>query len=220
MSEDLKRDIEHIDSQLVKLRLTINEFRNKHKTLYPGLLDGAPNVPRPELLTNCRVLNDRHEIIRHLPKKGVFAEVGTMYGDFIVRVIDINQPAEVHLFDYAMNNIRTENKSKLDTYGNVKYYVGDSSENMATMPDEYFDVIYIDADHSFDGVWKDLMQAIKKIKPCGYIVCNDYTIFDPIQMSPYGVYSAVNRFVNENNFRFEFIALAPFGFHDVAIRRW
>jgi len=160
MSEDLKRDIKRINSQLVKLRLAIKEFRNKHQMLYPGLLDGAPNVPRPELLTNCRILNDRHEIIRHLP--GALAEVGTMYGDFIVRVIDISQPAEVHLFDYRRNNIRPENKLKLDGYGNVKYYVGDSSENMAKMPNEYFDVIYIDANHSFDGVWKDLMQAIKK----------------------------------------------------------
>jgi Methyltransferase domain len=220
MSEELTRETEQIDSQMVKLRLTRDEFRNKHQMLYPGLWNGPSNVPRPELLTHCRVLHDRLEIIRHLPKRGVFAEVGTMYGDFIVPVIEINQPAEVHLFDYTMNNIRQENKSKLDTYGKVRYYVGDSSESMAKMPDEYFDVIYIDADHTFDGVWKDLMQAIKKIKPCGYIVCNDYTNFDPITLFPYGVYSAVNQFANENNFRFEFIALAPFGFHDVAIRRW
>jgi|ERR1700733_7480742 len=220
MSEELKRDVEEIATQMAKLRSTISEFRARHQMFYPGLFDGAPNVPRPELLTNCRVLHDRHEIIRHLPKRGVFSEVGTMYGDFIVRVIEICNPSQVHIFDYGMNNIRSDNKSKLDAYGNVTYHVGDSSENMAKLPDEYFDVIYIDADHSYDGVWKDLMQASKKIKPCGYIVCNDYTNFDPIQLLPYGVYSAVNRFANENNFRFEFIALANFGFHDVAIRRW
>jgi Methyltransferase domain len=220
MSEELERDIANIDSQVLTLRLTINDFRNKHQMLYPGMIDGAPNVPRPELLTNCRVLNDRHEIIRHLPTKRVFAEVGTMFGDFIVRVIEIGQPAEVHIFDYGMNNIRAENKAKLDAYGNVKYYVGDSSQSMAKMPDEYFDAIYIDADHSFDGVWKDLMQAVKKIAPAGYIICNDYTNFDPLQVAPYGVYSAVNKFANENNFRFEYIALSPFGFHDVALRRW
>ena len=219
MSEELERDIKDINAQLLKARATISEFRKKHHMLYPGLLDGAPNVPRPELLTTCLVLHDRHEIIRRLPKKGVFAEVGTLTGDFVVRVIELNQPAEVHIFDYGMQNIRKENKAKLDAHGNVKYYVGDSSQNMAKMPNEYFDVIYIDADHSFEGVWKDLMQAIKKIKPSGYIICNDYTNFDPIQLTPYGVYSAVNKFVNENNFRFEFIALAPFGFHDVAVRR-
>jgi ubiquinone/menaquinone biosynthesis C-methylase UbiE len=219
MLEERASDVERIDVHFKQLRSMIRDFGSKHKMFYPRLFDGAPSVPRPELLTNCRVLNNRLEIIRGLPQGGVFAEIGTMYGDFIVRVLEINQPEEVHIFDYGMQNISAANKVKLDAYGKVKYHVGDSSSNLASLPDEYFDVIYIDADHSFHGVWKDLMQAIKKIKPSGYIVCNDYTNFDPIQVIPYGVYAAVNKFANEYNFRFEFLALSSMGFHDVALRR-
>jgi hypothetical protein len=213
-------DLVLLNHKVSELRSAIADYRKEHKMFYPGMFDGAPNVPRAELLTNCRVLHDRDEIIRHLPKKGKFAEVGTMYGDFIVRVLKINEPAEVHVFDFGMNNIRTEHRVTLDAYGGVRYHVGDSSASMAKMPDEYFDVIYVDADHSFAGVSKDLIQAGRKIKPSGYIVCNDYTNFDPIQLVPFGVYSAVNQFANENNFRFEYLALSPFGFHDVALRRW
>jgi len=56
------------------------------------------------------------------------------------------------------------------------------------------------------------------LKPDGRLICNDYTTWDPIQCIPYGVYSAVNRFANERSLQFEFLALHPYGFHDVCLR--
>ncbi len=176
-------------------------------------------APRPELLEGCQVLAERLEIMRRLPQNRVFAEIGTLFGDFIVDVIDIQKPCEVHLFDQSFEPLRPENRARLDSYGNAFYHTGDSSRLLAEFPDATFDVVYIDADHSHDGVWKDLVQGLRVLKPDGRLVCNDYTSWDQIQCIPYGVYSAVNRFANEQNLQFEYLALHPYGFHDVCLRR-
>lgn len=213
-------DAATILATMLKLRGQLTAYRGKYGQFHSVAFDGQPNVPNPQLLTNCRVLHDRMEIIRHLRPGGRFAEVGTFKGDFIVKAMDVYEPTEIHLFDMSFDNILDENKKILDSVGCVTYHAGDSSSLLMGMPDAYFDVIYVDADHSYRGVWKDLEAAHLKVKPDGYIVCNDYTNFDPIQMLPYGVYSAVNRFATEFGYRFDYLALGAWGFHDVALRRW
>ena len=219
LPDDADTDGKAIDAGLAKLRAEISAYRGKHGKLYRGSFDGAPVVPRAELLSDCRVLHDRHDIVARLPQGGVFAELGTMFGNFAAKVLELYRPSELHLFDFGFNNLTGANRAALEASGKVRFHVGDSSSKLAEMPDGYFDVVYVDADHSYAGVCKDLQQALKKTKPGGYIVCNDYTNFDPIQMVPYGVYSAVNRFANDNNLQFVFIALSAWGFHDVALRR-
>jgi SAM-dependent methyltransferase len=201
------------------VRERLAAYLQRRGRFYPGVLDGTPVAPRPELLKGCEVLADRLEIMRRLPQNRVFAEIGTLFGDFIVDVIDIQRPLEVHLFDQSFEPLRPENRARLDSYGNAFYHTGDSSRLLAEFPDATFDVVYIDADHSYEGVWKDLMQGLRVLKPDGRLVCNDYTSWDQIQCIPYGVYSAVNRFANEQNLQFEYLALHPYGFHDVCLRR-
>ncbi len=208
-----------VDQAFRDVRSRLDEYLRRRGGFYPGVLDGAPAVPRPELLEGCQVLADRLDIMRRLPQNGVFAEVGTLFGDFIVDVIDIQRPSEVHLFDQSFVPLRQENRDRLETYGKVSYHTGDSSRLLAEFPDATFDIVYLDADHSFGGVWKDLVQGLRVLKPDGRLVCNDYTNWDQIQCIPYGVYSAVNQFANEQNLRFEYLALNPYGFHDVCLCR-
>ncbi len=216
---DKETDRASLDAKMKVAREGVQAFRKKYKEFYPGSFDGARAVPRPPMLTGCTVVSERMQIIERLPKGGVFAEVGTLQGNFITKVIDIYQPSALHLFDRSFKPVLPENRAKLDAYGKVTYHEGDSSTLLAALPDATFDVVYVDGDHGYDGVWKDLVQAIRVMKPDGHIVCNDYTNWDPLQMVPIGVFAAVNRFVNENNLRFEYLALNPFGFHDVALRR-
>ena len=208
-----------VDTAFRDLRSRLNFYLRQRGGFYPGVLDGAPVVPRPELLEGCRVLSERLDIMRRLPQGGVFAEVGTLFGDFIVDVIDIQKPSEVHLFDQSFAPLRDENRRRLDSYGRASYHTGDLSRLLAEFPDATFDIVYIDADHSFDGIWKDLVQGLRVLKRDGRLVCNDYTTWDQIQCIPYGVYSAVNQFANEQNLCFEYLALHPYGFHDVCLRR-
>ena len=63
-------------------------------------------------------------------------------------------------------------------------------------PDEYFDVIYIDGDHSFEGCSKDLELARKKVKKGGWICGHDYEMNELKAKNVYyfGVNQAVDVF--------------------------
>jgi hypothetical protein len=103
--------------------------------------------------------------------------------------------------------------------GTVELHQGDSSAALATLPDRSFDFIYIDGDHAYEGVVKDLAMAAQKIKADGWIVCNDYTIYSPVEKMQYGVYRAVNEFCWREGFEIVFLGLHYWSYHDVALRR-
>ena len=47
----------------------------------------------------CRVLPDRTELLRHLPRNGVAAEIGAAFGDYTSEIMEINRPQILHLVD-------------------------------------------------------------------------------------------------------------------------
>jgi len=47
---------------------------------------------------------------------------------------------------------------------------------LASLPDEHLDFIYIDGDHSYAGVLRDLAAAYPKVKRGGLIMGHDYGI--------------------------------------------
>ncbi len=50
-------------------------------------------------LANCRVVTDRFHMLELLPKQGVAAEVGVLYGDFSEEILRRTEPRELHLPD-------------------------------------------------------------------------------------------------------------------------
>ena|ERR1700733_6111085 len=90
---DQKRSQKEIMS--AGLRKRLEEFRHKHwryrekfGEIWPGIFDGAFAKPQMRFLTTCRVVPRWLDILRALPKAGVFAEIGMLHGDFVVEVID------------------------------------------------------------------------------------------------------------------------------------
>lgn len=154
----------------------------------------------------------RNELIESLDKDMIICEIGVFKGEFSKYIYNTIKPKELHmidLFDGMMcsgdkdgNNIIWADlneeyinlKSYFNNNQNVKIHKGFSFEILNTFVDEYFDLIYIDGDHSYDGVKKDLNIAFNKIKNGGYIFGHDYnqTVFP-------GVVKAVNEFCDENN---------------------
>lgn len=69
-------------------------------------------------------------------------------------------------------------------------------------PDRFFDVVYIDADHSYENVKNDLNLWWNKIKIGGFLTGHDYTdgyISDDNKItSTRGVIDAVDEFVKDN----------------------
>jgi hypothetical protein len=178
--------------------------------------------PRPlpqDLLRNCVVLADRFELLRKLPGGGVVAEVGTDYGDFAKKIVEESRPRHLHIFDLSFRRFDRGYFSQLIESNVVILHEGDSSTKLAEFPDLMFDWIYIDGDHSFEGVKKDIDQAITKIKQDGFVVFNDYTIHSPLERMQYGVMRAVNDLCLDHGFEVAYLALSTLGYHDVALRR-
>lgn len=58
--------------------------------------------------------------------------------------------------------------------GKITPYRGNTHDMASIFPDESFDIIVIDADHTYEGVSKDFELYNTKIKPSGVIIFHDY----------------------------------------------
>jgi hypothetical protein len=71
---------------------------------------------------------------------------------------------------------------------------GLSYEMSKGIKDSELSMVYIDADHSYDGVKRDLNAFYSKVKSGGIIAGHDYTNLE------YGVFEAVAEFCKEKNY--------------------
>ena len=70
--------------------------------------------------------------------------------------------------------------------------------------DQQVDWVYVDGDHSYQGVMHDLIESLKILRPDGIILGDDYAAAPPAAggFKP-EVKQAVDAFVTANNLRFE-----------------
>ncbi len=183
-----------------------------------GLITPAPALSL-EHLRHCAVVPNRTELIGRLPSGGVVAEVGTLHGEFSRVILDVASPSELHLIDHVIQpGVRQLAEDPRHT-GLVHIHDGDSASTLELFDDGYFDWIYVDAQHEYDGVKRDIAVARRKVKPEGFLVFNDYTVWSQVEMQPYGVVAAVNELCLEDGWEFAYLALPPHMYCDVAIRR-
>ena len=79
--------------------------------------------------------------------------------------------------------------------------------------------MYIDADHAYQDVCKDIQQRYHKVKTELMRVFNDYTNGSVCEDRPYGVAKAVKEFCIANNWEIVFFPFQSLGNRDVAIRK-
>lgn len=186
---------------------------------------GLVSLPRPPMLEDwnlsaCQLVSSRISLIERLPRGGRVAEVGVLAGDFSHILLDGCDPVELVLVDLDLRSHDIATRFGADVRsGRVILREGDSSQVLATFPDHHFDFIYIDADHTYDGVTKDIQVAKHKIRPDGLLVFNDYTFWSPMECLPYGVMRAVNELCLRERWGVDFFALEPYMYCDIAIRR-
>jgi hypothetical protein len=122
-------------------------------------------------------------------------------GDFSQQLLDHTSPIELNLIDpwqYESSNqyrkalyggaakggqaeLDTRHASiqkRFDKYlrkGQVRVHRGYSTDMLEQFPDEYFDWVYIDGNHLYEYVKKDLELSLRKVKEGGYITGDDYT---------------------------------------------
>jgi hypothetical protein len=180
----------------------------------------VPPMLEDRHLARCQLVANRESLVGRLPRGGRIAEVGVLAGDFSQILLEECVPAELHLVDMHLHShqIATRFAEQVDS-GQVVLHEGDSSQVLKRLPDQYFEFIYIDADHSYEGVKRDIKVAKQKIRHDGFLVFNDYTFWSPVECIPYGVMHAVNELCLEEPWEVIFFALDPYMYCDVAIRR-
>jgi hypothetical protein len=181
-----------------------------------------PDYPQltAEHVEGCVLLHTREEILRRVEPGLRIAEVGVQEGRFSERILELCAPCELHLYDVSLRHYGIPQKFAGQIgQGLVVLHEGDSSTLLNQMDDGFFDVIYIDGDHRYEGVKKDIAAATKKLTQDGLLIFNDYTYWSAAQCEPYGVVQAVNELCHEGGWKVVYFALGYFGYYDMALRR-
>jgi predicted O-methyltransferase YrrM len=198
---------------------------------------GKPHFLRPQhVAEDARLFANRQTMIAGLglAPGGVVAEVGVAKGAFTQILLDTLSPRKFVAIDnfqmHVGQDLRTAHEdfvfdgvTQLDFYrqrfgGRVLIEQGDSAECLTRYPDQYFDVIYIDAGHDYAAVKADAEAAKAKVKPGGVVVFNDYVLLD-MRGKPYGVVQAVNELLTTGGWVIIGFALQINMFCDIALRR-
>jgi len=165
-----------------------------------------------------RIFNTRKEIVSLIPKDGIAAEIGVQEGLFS-EVILKQQPFQLHLvdcWDYQGPEVYKDHHANisqayhdnlyqkvLEKFNNdiqnkrVIIHKDYSTNALQSFENEIFDWIYIDANHDYEFVKKDLNLAYEKTKTGGFICGHDYVSEECVR--GYGVEQAVDEFIEEKN---------------------
>jgi len=204
----------------------------------PDLFDFPPLEARH--LDNAQLFANRYDLISSMRsiEGGVIAEVGVARGDFSEFLIDQLKPKRFVAFDlfdmhewgnafgipiakYLSNMTHLEfyKRRFADRNADVVIEVGMSHLQLAKYPDKSFDLIYIDGDHSYEGVKKDAEIAKDKVVDNGVLVFNDYLAFSAWEGAVYGVMRAVNELIVKDDWVVTGFALNHWMHYDVALRK-
>lgn len=194
----------------------LREYRKTGASYY----DRAPELPA-EVLADCKMLPNRYMLLDELPKGGVMAEIGVDTGNFSQEILTRCQPSELHLFEMDPDRIVHPDilKEMKQDGGRLHLHVGDSAASMRRVPDGMFDIVYIDGDHAYEGVKRDIEATLPKLKPTGSLVFNDYSVWSPVGMYHCGVARAVHELCLEQPWKFRYLALQTMMYNDVMLVR-
>lgn len=204
-------------------------------------MDYPPKL-MPHNLHNAKLFASKYSLISSFQerlKDGTIAEIGVAYGDFSEYMINTLQPKRFDaydLFSWTSDEVvwGKECKEKFDGKTHLEFFnqrfksliddkkmfvfQGDSSSNLQNS-DISYDMIYIDGDHSVDGVRRDAFSALSKLNGNGILIFNDYILYDHFTGTEYGVIHVVNDLCVNHGLRVTGFALANHMFCDISLER-
>ena len=164
-------------------------------------------------IKDLKVVLNRENLLKLLPKNGIITELGVDKGDFSAKIISFTQPKKLYLIDtwdserYHNNKINyvTKRFQKEIDAGIVTTIRGTSKNELKKFENEYFDWVYIDTSHSYKQTVKELELCRMKVKDGGIIAGHDYCRGNINIALAYGVVQAVNQFCVKNNWEFIYL---------------
>lgn len=146
----------------------------------------------------------------------VICEIGIREGSNLMKMAEHNPKIAVGIDSWVDDGVTSRNdlgfsqevlnwqcetvKNKFADKPFVTIYKEYSFDAVKRFPDEYFDLIYIDADHSYEGCLRDIIDWYPKIKKGGFLIGDDYVIKQLAKTGvTFGVIEAVNEFAKKNN---------------------
>lgn len=163
----------------------------------------------------------RAKLFELLPQNLEIAEIGVARGEFSRSILNACNPKLLRMIDpwvyQDVEHLKADgnNPEQFLQDGRHDQVIKDFASEIAEgrvvvdrafshiaaerIEDGSLDIVYIDGDHSYDGVMRDLTSFAPKIKSGGLIMGHDYTVHPKIE---FGVVQAVNDFVLANNYEF------------------
>lgn len=162
----------------------------------------------------------RHDLLRSLPKHAIGAEIGVHRGDFSERILAAAKPKKLILIDPWMyvndetykdalyggekgqdqkhmddryNAVLARFSDKIDA-GQVTVMRDLSEDALRKLDNDSLDFVYIDGNHLYEHVKKDLELSFMKVRPGGIVSGDDYAVEGWWEG---GVRQAVDEFVKE-----------------------
>ena len=148
--------------------------------------------------------------LNEIKENNICAEIGVWRGDYSARILKKN-PKELHLIDPWVHQkydwvkwAKGKNVIRAYTYvlnrfsriKNVSIHRKNSTE--INFGEEYFDWVYIDGDHSYNSVVKDLNHWWPQIKVKGFLCGDDYGWSHKLTQGPK---PAVDEFVKKHDLK-------------------
>jgi hypothetical protein len=166
----------------------------------------------------------RESMIRSLLREGmVGCELGVFAGEFAESLVRRN-PKHLTLIDcwsspdgmlfsgdvdgnngvsLSQDYLYSLVNSRFAEHKNVTVLRGWTYDLIPTVEDNSLDYVYIDADHSYEGMKRDLKLIQSKLKPDGLLMGHDYEMnFAKAKIAwKFGVQQAVDEFCQETDYR-------------------
>jgi hypothetical protein len=163
-----------------------------------------------------KLLKTRTDLLRLLPKNLIMAEIGVFKGEFSEEILKICEPKLLCLVDVFTGRICSgdkDGKNITATDMDVEYdrlflkYILNYRVILKKQSSINFlsgiliggiDMIYLDADHSYESVSQELALCREKVRAGGYICGHDYA-------PPWGVKRAVDEFCEREGLNIEYL---------------
>ena len=194
----------------------------KSRTVIGQLFRLALGIPTDdELLHELSAVKHRNRlagVLRACGRNQAMCEVGVRAGHHLNAILNAGQPEllvgvdhwqgglgssrnDIGLSQLQQSQLEERVRERFKSLGDrCRIVRAESSEAALKFPDESFDYVYLDADHSYDAIRGDLAAWYPKVRIGGVLAGHDY-VERTTKYVEFGVVRAVKEFVRDRGIR-------------------